>query len=80
MTRPKTAGQVATELANGWGGTVQELDWGTDRERYVVTYGEGERAVVHLDDAWGTLRPAVLVRYEMRENDRWVFVATRVVG
>lgn len=79
MTRPKTAGQVATELADTQGGTVQEHDWGTDRERYVVTYGEGERAVVHLDDAFRTLRPAVLVRYEMREDDRWVFVATRVV-
>lgn len=79
MSRPKTAGQVATELADTQGGTVQEFDWGTDRERYVVSYGEGERAVVHLDDAWSTLQSAVVVRYEVREDDRWTFVATRVV-
>lgn len=79
MSNAKTAGQVAAKLADTQGGTVQEHDWGTDRERYVVTYSEGERAVVHLDDAWGTLRPAVVVRCEVREDDRWTFVATRVV-
>jgi len=73
-------GRVAADVAAKNGGTVQHVDAGTDRERHVVSFADNQRAVICMDDAWGTETAAVLVTYEQVDSDgRWSHVGIDIV-